>query len=177
MSKRLFLESSQGWIKWGETIQTKSEKRKFIQRHFLFPRHLFLYHTHTQNPPSSSPHVPITPSPLYTLTFTTWVPAQDLSFFSYSIFPHTVPTVLSAPAGGSSFFWSFRLQELDVNTVTSAPLLHSLKPSLTHTDCPLLGKLRWARHMLNVWNGNKESFLFAFDWLWESWQPPSHSYV
>lgn len=124
----------------------KKEESSYKSARFFSPslsqKHT-LTHTHAlKAPPSSSPHIPITPSPLNTLTFTTRVPAEDLSFFSFSIFPYIVPAVLLVPADGSRFFFSSRLEKLDVNTVRSAPFLHALTLSLTQTLSLLLDKLR-----------------------------------
>ncbi len=141
MSKLLFWESNQAFN------EEKPFKHKILKKESSYKGLRFfsssLSQKHTLNAPlCSSPHIPITPTPLYTLTFTTRVPAQDLSFFSFSIFPYIEPAVLLAPAGGSCFFFSSRLQKLDVNTVRSAPLLHALTLSLAHTPSPLLGRLK-----------------------------------
>lgn len=76
-------------------------------------------HTHSKPPYPHHPIYPISHSPLCTLTFTARVPVQLLGFFSFSVFPYTVPAVLLAPAGGSSLFLSPRREKLDVNTVRS----------------------------------------------------------
>lgn len=124
MSKRLFLESNQAFNNGKPVKHNIWKNSSYIGDLFCLPSvSLSLSYTHI--------HSHTTPSLLCTLTFTTRVPAQDPSFFSFSIFPYIIPTVLLAPAGGSSFSWFPRLQKLDVNTVRSAPFLHAL--TLTHT--------------------------------------------
>lgn len=131
MSKRLFLESNQAFNEekpFQHNIKKKESSYKGASRL------LFFRNTHTLKAPlSSSAYIPITPSRLYTLTFTTRVPAQDLSFFSFSIFPSIVPAVLLAPAGGRCFFLFLQTRETrcEYSKVSSSS---SCTDALTHTD-------------------------------------------